>query len=276
MLNAPYRCFQDAMRGLLHLVICYALLAGVGYGQAMQVQPDKPARGEGDATIAEEIAKVKSGKYDLVSVERIAEAKAVEAIPILEEQFMRRQDPLDKAKIAEALVKLGDKDDTYWNYLVQVVTPAVESNAPDFMTYDAEGNLGPGPSPAFLAWAKTHNVSPESAGEEQVYWLPGKVALLGGTGDRRAIPLLRRALLSPNHMIEVMAALGLAELQDEGSIPHIIAACQRAPAEAASAIAEGLVYFDDQPAQAAVDTYVPRERAKALRDKKARGGTPFH
>ena len=283
MLKIINICLQNAMRGFFHLLVCCALLAGVGYGQVVQPQPDKAANGQKDAKVADAIAKVKSGDFGPIHVEIIAEAKAVEAIPILKEQFVRNQNERDKTKIAQALVKLGDKDDTYWDFLVQLATPAVESDAPDFMSFDEQGKMVPGPSPAFLAWAQAHNISPESvakdglsAVEEQVYGLPGKVTLLGATGDRRAIPLLRRALLSPNHLIEAAAADGLAEIQDKESISYIVAACQRAPAEVASAIAEALVYFDDPQAQGAVDTYVPRERAKQLREGKAQGKTALH
>jgi hypothetical protein len=76
------------------------------------------------------------------------------------------------------------------------------------------------------------------------------VGLLALTGDPRAIPVLRRGLLSPNYQIEIIAALGLADFVDKGSIPLIIIeACSKAPAEAAAAIAEALVYFgsDSEP-----------------------------
>jgi hypothetical protein len=36
---------------------------------------------------------------------------------------MRIQDPLDKATIARVLIKLGDKDDMYWDFLVKLATP---------------------------------------------------------------------------------------------------------------------------------------------------------
>ena len=248
---------------------------GVAYGQAGQPQPEKLAYGIDKANVPDAIAKVKSGDFALVHVELIAEAGAVEAIPILKEQFARSQDPLTKAKIAAALVRLGDKDDTYWDYLVQLATPAIESDAPDFMSYDEQGKALHGPSPAFLAWTKTHNASPE-AGEDSLYWLPGKVLLLGETGDPRAVPLLRQALLSPNHLIEAAAARGLAEIQDKDSIPMIIEACRKAPAEAASVIADSLVYFDDSRAQSAVDTYIAKDTAKLLRDARAKGKKPFH
>jgi hypothetical protein len=72
-------------------------------------------------------------------------------------------------------------------------------------------------------------------------------------------------------MIEIFAAMGLAEIGDNGSIPLIIEACKRAPAEPAAAIAESLVYFDDNTAQSAVDQFLPKDRAKVARDSKAQG-----
>lgn len=266
---------------ILLQVVCTVLI-GVGFGQTAQTQP-KPATRifEADKVhVDAAIAKVKSGNFVLADVDMIGRGRAVEAIPILKEQFVRIQDPLDKAKIAQVLIKLGDKDDTYWGFLVKLATPALESDAPDFMNFDAQGKFTPGPSPAFIAWAKEHNVPPNgpdgNAAENSVYIYPGEVALLGSTGDPRAIPLLRKALTSPNHMTEILGAKGLAELQDTESIPLIIEACKRAPAEAAGAMAESLVYFEDPEAQNAVDTYVPKDRAKMLREAKAQGKkTPF-
>jgi hypothetical protein len=63
---------------------------------------------------------VKSGNFVGADVDTIGRGGAVEAVPILKEQFMRSQDPLVKATIARVLVKLGDKDDTYWNFLVKL------------------------------------------------------------------------------------------------------------------------------------------------------------
>ncbi len=240
-----------------------------------QNQPNKLAYAADRANVPDAIAKVKSGDFALVHVEMIAEAGAVEAIPILKEQFLRSQDPFVKAKIASALVRLGDKDDIYRDFLVKQATPALESDAPDFMNFDPQAKTGAGPSPEFIAWAKAHNVPPNgpdgTAAEDAMYWFPGKVMLLGSTGDRRAIPLLRQALLSPNHMIEIAAANGLAEIQDEDSIPLIIEACKKAPAAVAGLIAESLIYFDDTEAKSAVDTYVPKDRAKILREARAQG-----
>jgi hypothetical protein len=77
-------------------------------------------------------------------------------------------------------------------------------------------------------------------------------------------------------MIEIMASMGLAEIGDKDSISFIVAACRRAPAEAAAVMARSLVYFDDPDAQNAVDQYVPRDAAKVYRESKAQGKTkPF-
>jgi HEAT repeat protein len=265
---------SGATREIL-LLVCCALLAGGALGQAVQVQPGKRLYEADEANVADAIAKVKSGDFAGVHVDLIGRAGAVEAIPILKEQFVRVHDPLDKAKIAQVLIKLGDKDDTYWDFLVKLATPALESDAPDFMNFDSQGKSWAGPSPAFIAWAKAHNVPANgpngNAAEDSVYMSPGKVGLLGLTGDPRAIPLLRQALSSPNHMIEIMAASGLAEMQDKDSIPLIIEACRRAPVEASAVIAESLVYFDDAEAQRAVDTYVPKDTAKIIREARAQG-----
>ena len=222
-------------------------------------------------------ARIKSGNFVGADVDFIAKAGAVEAIPDLKEQFLRKQDAIDKAKIAQVLVKLGDRDESYWNFLVDLATPALESDAPDFMSYDSQGKSQPGPSPEFAAWATAHNLSPNgSTAEDSVYIFPGKVALLGLTGDPRAIPLLRRGLQSRNHMIVNAAAQGLAELQDKDSVPLIVEACQKAPKEVAASIASSLVYFDGPEAQAAVNAYVPKSQANVLRDARAQGKkTPF-
>lgn len=263
-----------------HLLMLCALLVGNARGQTAQTQPGRHIYEADKTNVANAIAKVKSGNFVSVDVDMIGRGGAVEAIPILKEQFILRQDPLVKATIARVLIKLGDKDDTYWDFLVKQATPALESDAPDFLNFDPQAKTGTGPSPEFVAWAKAHNVPPNgpngSALENAMYLFPGKVLLLGLTGDRRAIPLLRQALLSPNHMIEIAAAQGLAEIQDKESIPLIIEACKKAPPAAASSIAEPLIYFDDAEAQSAVDTYVQKDRAKILREARDQGKkTPF-
>jgi hypothetical protein len=251
-----------------YLMWC-ALVVSAAYGQEKPRQPEKLAYGVDKANVPDAIARVKSGEFGAVHVDLIARANAVEAIPVLKEQFNRVEDQLVKAKIAAALLRMGDKDNRYWNFLVEFANPALQSDAPDYIGYDHEGKAVPGPSTEFQAWAKAHNFSDESELDESVRVASTGVIFLGWSRDLRAIPFLRKALLSPNHMIEIFGAMGLAEIGDKGSIPLIIEACKQAPAEPAAAIAESLVYFDDVTAQSAVDQFVPKDRAKLVREAKA-------
>lgn len=254
-------------RDLLRLVAWCVLLPCATFGKASQSQPDK---------VADAIARVRSGTFSAFAVEQIARAHAVRAIPVLEEQFAIDKDAGSKAHIASALVRLGDNDEAYWDYLREQATEAINSDLPPPTMYDPQGKLMRGQiSPELSSWAKAHNVSPESAAESAWYRLPDQVMFLAETGDRRAIPLLRRALRSHNYLIVAMAAGGLAEIQDKDSIPFIIEACKRDHSDEVTPIAESLIYFDDPTAQSAADLYLPKEYAQAKRDARARGMTPF-
>ena len=256
------------------LILC-ALLATCAYGQQIPTKATKPESAPDTADVSEAIAKVKSGDFFPVDVEAIAAAGAVEAIPVLKEQFARSQDWRLKAKLASVLVKMGgDQDDIYWEFLVKQATPAVESDAPDFMNIDPQAKDSAGPSPGFIAWANAHKLDAKEAGKDVSLSTLG-LMLLGPTGDRRAIPLLRQGLLSPNHHTEYVAALGLAELYDKDSIPYIVQACEAAPSELPALIARPLVYFDDPEAQKALDKYVSKEDARRLREGRAAGLKPF-
>lgn len=203
----------------------------------------------------------------LRAIEKVIESKNRAAIPILEEQFANGPFaiPPDKAHIASALIRLGEKDEIYWGYLVQQARNAVHSGMPSPVGYDAQGNTIAGPSPEFTAWAQARNLAPETAAGEAMF-NAGYILFLAQTEDPRGIPLIRQALLSPDYMMEVMAAKGLAGMGDKDSIPLIIQACRRAPYEVADAISTGaLLYFDDPQAQAAVDEYVPKGIASDLR-----------
>lgn len=221
--------------------------------------------------IATSIERAKSGNVDSSDVELIAEAKAVQAIPSLEEQFGRTTDVDLKTKIADGLVRLGDKHDAYWNYLVEQATLAIDSDVLDPLFSEPVDKTRDQISLQIQAWAQAHNMSANTAAQSAVYDLPGKVLTLAETGDPRGLPLLRRALQSPNYLIAIWGATGLVLIQDKDSISLIIAACHRASTGFAPGIAKPLIWFDDPQAQAAVDTFMPKEDAKISRDARAQG-----
>jgi hypothetical protein len=115
---------------LPHLVLriaCFLLgcpvLPRLAHAQATQKTPTE---------LDDAIASVKSGNFRPGDVVVIANAgAAVQAIPALEEQFKRATDIDTKVAIASGLVKLKDRDDTYWNFLLEQATLAVDSDIPD-------------------------------------------------------------------------------------------------------------------------------------------------
>ncbi len=276
------RTRASCINRIVGLVLFSNLFAGLACAQTQSPQQPpleqagKLPYGVDRANVPDAIAKVKSGDFFALHVDVIARADAVEAIPLLREQFARIQDPLLKDKIAAALVRLGDKDEIYWNYLVKEAKVALDNDAPSFVSYDAEGKTVGGPSPEFEAWLanRGESVDPGAFLENLTYFLPGKVLNLGWSRDPRAVPYLREGLNSANRMIQIMAALGLAEIGDDDSIPFIINACQKAPKEVALVIAESLVYFDDNSAQSAVDQFIPKETARIFREARSTGQKP--
>jgi hypothetical protein len=257
-----------------HICLCSVILASLAYAQSEKTEAYRRAdqRFENIGTVTDAIRKVGQGNFVAAHVEEIVYAGAAEAIPFLKEQFARSIDPghkndLDpgnKAEIASALVRLGDKDQIYWDFLAKQADDAIESDPPFPREFDSQGRmLDDHFSSAFLQWAKDHNLSPSDAGERAVYEVPSKLIFLGKTGDPRGLPILRRAMSSSNYMVQLMAAKGLAKLKDKDSIPLILAACEKSP-WAAPAIAEALVYFDDPRAQSASQKYLPKELFEEL------------
>ena len=250
----------------LMLGISRSRLAGQGIAQPSPLRANQ-------LTIDATLARVDAGSYSGVDVEALSQSGDPRGKIALARQFGIAQDPLLKAKIAESLEELGARDDAYWKYLVQMATPAIESDAPDVFNRDMQGREVPGPSPAFVAWAEAHHQSLDVAGQNAAYLYPGEVGLLGASGDARSIPLLRRALYSPNYLIQAAAAKGLVNCHDSASTPRILEALKKVPADVKPLFAQVLVFIDDPQAQAAVDATLPADWAASLRASKSRGGT---
>ena len=251
-------------------ILWYTIGMSTAYAQSQQPRANVANDGVKTDDLPQIMARLKTGEASGLDLEKLGNMKAVQATPLIEQQFASSKDADMKGKIASTLVRLGDKDSTYWDYLVKEAAPAWESDAPAFAKTDDQD----GPSAEFVAWAAAHNVTVENA-QTTIIELAIKVAYLAGAGDARAIPYLRRTLFSPYIFSQAFAAEGLAALHDKKSIPLMIKACQKSSPAAASVIAASLVYFDDPRAQAAVDLYMEKDAARVLRDGVAEGKTPF-
>jgi hypothetical protein len=155
------------------------------------------------------------------------------------------------------LVRLGVKTGPHWDFLIAQARIAVESDAPYPILRDAQGNYVRGGqlSPEFLAWAKAHKVNPEDKARNQIGSV-SRLIHLAATGDVRGLSLLRKAMTSPNPLLQNTAARGLAVLQDKGSIAAVIHACERAHPDLAVLMARSLVFFGDPVADKAAERFI--------------------
>jgi hypothetical protein len=263
-------------RGWIEGTFVAVALLSLGLGEALGQASEPPS----PTDIGKAIAAVEDGTFDLLDIRLIVRANAISEIPELEKQFSKTEDRKKKEVIASALMRLHAKDDSeYWNFLTKDATEAIEIDAPSLFAYNDDGQMAKEqPSQAFLQWAKDQKMDPQEGFQLLYETYPSSVLNLASAADPRAIPLLRRALLSHQGLIEVWGSAGLAQLRDRDSIPLILEACKRAPADTAAVIAQWLVVFDDRDAQDVFDHYVPKMMAEELRRMKAKGESinPFY
>jgi HEAT repeat protein len=213
------RHLRGVMSEVLHAAVWCALLVSVGYGQTSQDQVDEIL----SQKVRSVIEHLKQGVYGPATQEQIAEAQAGQLVPILEARFVRSQDADVKARVARALVDLGDKGNVYWDFLVQQAKLAIESDAPSSWCYSSTNCKG---HSAYVAWARAHNAREDSQAEMELNWLlEERVQLV--FGDPRGIYLLREALKSANINVAETGADGLTRALDRDSIPLIVEACKR-------------------------------------------------
>jgi HEAT repeat protein len=224
---------------VLHAAVWCALLVGVGYGQASQDQVDEVL----SAKVRSVIEHLKQGTYGPATQEQIAEAEAGQLVPILEARFVHKQDVDIKARVAKALVDLGDKGQAYWDFIAQQAKLAIESDAPSSRCFSSTYCTG---HAEYVAWARAHHAPEDSQAEMELHWrLEEKVGLV--YGDPRGIPLLREALKSANINVVSTGADALTRAHDKDSIPLIVEACKRFHGEEVPLIAHTLRQFQRDP-----------------------------
>ena len=208
------------------------------------------------------------GEDALYYVEFLADARAVGALPILEQYYARTPSAAIKAGVASALVSLGDKNEEYWVYLIGLATPVAESGVPNPFVSPLAATKAPTDimSPEFKVWASSHKLTTTAAYLRFLMDLKDRLTPIARSGDPRGVPLLRKALLSSNTLIAGIGAMGLAQAQDKASIPLIVDACKR------NSCGDALLFFDDPTAQSVFASYNPGVDIPKMRKFR---GSPF-
>ena len=240
---------------VLQVLVCGSLLVNVAYGQNAGEPTDEAHK----ARTLQILNYLKQGTYGPATQEQVAEAEAGQLVSMLEERFVHSQDVDTKARVAKALLDLGDKNEAYWDFIVQQAKLAIESDAPPSWCYSSTNCKE---HSEYVAWARAHNAPEDSQAEIELNWrLEGRIQRI--FGDPRGIPLLREALKSPNNNVVWAGAYGLARADDNDSIPLIVEACKRFHnADEVRQIAHTLRDFHSDPkaraaAQAAEKQCVP-------------------
>ena len=232
-------------------------------------QPSPADERTADEKLQSLILKVRGSNYDPFIGQSV--------IPELKQGFINTSDRLTRENVASVLMRLGQRDDAYWSVLYKRAQEIVDSHVPYPLAFDETGKTIRGVlSPNFLQWAEDHGQSKDEIGEEQLYVFPGEILLMADVGDPRGLSILRKGLSSPNYSVRIIAARGLALLQDKNSISSIIEAAETAPKEAQPLIASSLVAFDDSRARAAAEELVSDKKLlesvkQSVQAKGARG-----
>ena len=205
---------------VLQVLVWSWFLVGIAYGQVTGEPTDEARK----AKTLQILNSFEQGTYyGPTTPEQIAEAKAGQLVSVLEERFVHSQNADIKARVAKALVDLGDTGQAYWDFIEQQAKLAIESDAPSSWCYSSTNCTG---HSAYVAWARAHNAPKDSQAEMELNWLlEERVQRL--FGDPRGISLLREALKSPNNNVVWAGADGLTRAHDKDSIPLIVEACKR-------------------------------------------------
>jgi len=94
-------------------------------------------------------------------------------MPALRQAFSRTAITGEKQWIASTLVRLGDNDRLYSNFLIEAAKPAVEDRSPIFFAYDQNGNSVRGQfSLAFELWCQAEGKNPMAVAALQLDTYP--------------------------------------------------------------------------------------------------------
>lgn len=196
--------------------------------------------------------------YPLFVIRRLTVLADPGVIPVIRDAFERETQTLTRQFLAAALVRLGDADPRYYDYVARAALEAVSSDAPyrDSSTALEALDGGPQPHSEVYAWAQDHGVPLIQRIRAVTIELPAAVEALGEAADRRSAPILLRGLESPNVLVVREAAFGLARLHDTAAVQPIIAACRRSDPEERPWIARSLLYFHSKKAQQAANAMI--------------------
>jgi len=219
------------------------------------------------------LAKLANGRLsepDLWALE--SQPQTEKTVPALIAAFHARVDKAEKQWISGSLIRLGERSDTYFNYLAGYAKVAVEDRTPYFVKYDGYGQSVSGQfSSNFENWCARNGKDPRAVGALQFQVYPEDVFILAKTQDLRARDLFREGLGSPNPLVLAFCVQGLGRLRDEAALPLIAQAILQVPAGSRPAVAGQLPWFALPAADKLFEQVTPDRRMRDMYRSSADG-----
>jgi len=143
-------------------------------------------------------------------------------LPALRAAFEKRSDKEGKQWIAVSVLRLGERSNTYFDFLAAYATKAIDDRTPAFFRVDGQGHAVRGEfSVEFLSWCAANGEDPKLTAAKQLSEYPQDVSFLAEAEDARADGLFRRGLDSPNPGVVGYSVEGLGRLGDVSALPLI-------------------------------------------------------
>ena len=177
------------------------------------------------------------------------------AVELLQWRYAASATYAQRIRLGAALLGRVADDGAIWKELADYAERAIEFNSD-------------GGKEKLAAWCAAHDCDPDD------YDRLAREAFQEISGDRRAHPLLLRALSANDDNILDDAVLGLARQHDEASLPAIEEMFRRLP-DYVSMLAYSLVDFESEAADRLAMKYLDdasREAYEAWRAEKKKGG----
>jgi hypothetical protein len=205
---------------------------------------------------------------DVSVVSRLEQVHDARVLPALRQAFEEHEVKQARQHIAISLIRLGVRDEEYYQLLAGYARAAVESDAPDVLVHDQNGDAIKGAlSPEFRIWAVRSGLNVKEATGLSVYTYPEDVLLLSTAKDPRAADLFKKGLQSRNGGVVAFSAQGLALLNDASAVSLIYQASQANGRVLGRMLISSLAMYTDPVALRLIDQLVLNDEARKFYKK---------
>jgi len=260
------------------IIILTLILVGV-FIYLMKPEHEKKAiinikKNEKTSQVIKEKEKYEFKPIDPQMIYKIINENKTSEISEIEKKFEEAPNSMYKSLYVSMLLRLGDEDDKYFEYLEDQAKQIIEDDRPYLLAKDANGKDIKGQiSPEFEDWCSNKDIEINICISEWVYSIPAITTYLGLSGDERFFVYLEAALNSSSEIKVRAAANGLGLLGDKRAIPLFAQVLKNTNKPFHQhKIALPLYYFNDSGATELAEEYIIYPKEAEYYKKEAKEG----